>query len=126
VMQLTVRLTAASGRAQHLLEALHARKRQCLVSGDCSSAHIAADVDGANVFWYVEDWPDVAALERELSTERFTQLLALLETSVTIPTMEFRFVSAVRGLDYVSEVREARAAGDRQEPADAHRDSEGA
>ena len=107
MVQLTLRLTAASGRAHELVEALHALTRHTRRQGGCFGAHIAADVDEANAFWYWEDWEDHEALEEEMRTERFSQLLALMETSSQPPVMEFRVVAETRGLEYVSAVREA-------------------
>jgi quinol monooxygenase YgiN len=113
MVQLTVRLTAISGRAHQLIEALHTLMRQARRSGGCATAHIAADVDEANSFWYVEDWQDAAALEGDLKTERFSQLLALLETSAQPPALEFRMVGETRGLEYITAVREAAEARER-------------
>jgi len=110
---MTVRLTAASSKAHQLVEALQALKPKRLLGSGCTGAHIAADVDEANAFWYVEDWKDTAALEIELRTDRFSRLLALLETSDEFPALEFRLVSETRGLDYVAEVRKVDSVTDR-------------
>jgi quinol monooxygenase YgiN len=75
--------------------------------GGCSSAHLAADVDAANVFWYCEDWRDAEALESELRTDRFSQLLEVMETSAQPPLLEFRVLAETRGLEYVTAAREA-------------------
>ncbi len=83
MVQLTVRLTAASGRAHELIEALHALMRHSRRLRGCTDAHIAADVDEANSFWYSEDWQDEPSLAEELRTDRFSQLLSLMETSAT-------------------------------------------
>ena len=47
---------------------------------------------------------DPSSVER-LATERFSRLLALMETAAEPPTLEFRFVNETRGLDYVADVR---------------------
>ena len=107
MVQLTVRLTAASGHAHQLVDALHSLMQDGLRPGGCSHAYIAADVDAANAFWYCEDWQDVTALEGEFTSDRFSQLLALVETSVEPPILEFRLVAETRGVEYVSAVREA-------------------
>jgi quinol monooxygenase YgiN len=110
MVQLTVRLTSAAGRAHDLVGALQTLMRQARRQGGCADAHIAADVDEANTFWYVEDWPDPGALETELTSDRFSQLLALMETSAQPPALEFRMVAETRGLDYVTAAREAAEA----------------
>jgi hypothetical protein len=78
------------------------------MNGACSAAHVAADVDEPNVFWYSEDWQEVGALEAQLRTRRFSHLLALLENAPVTPLLEFRVVSEIRGLDYLAVVREGR------------------
>ena len=75
MVQLTVRLTATSGRAHQLVEALHTLMRRTRRQCGCSDAHIAADVDEADAFWYVENWENAQALEDEFRTDRFSQLL---------------------------------------------------
>ena len=113
MVQLTVRLTATSGRAHQLVEALHTRMRRTRRQSGCSDAHIAADVDEADAFWYVENWENVQALEDELRTDRFSQLLALMETSARPPLLEFRVITETRGLEYVTAVRETSALKER-------------
>jgi quinol monooxygenase YgiN len=105
LVQVTVRLTAASGRTNQLAQALQVLMREALHSDGCVGAHLAADSGDANEFWYSEDWEDGDALERELRTDRFSQLLALMETSAVPPTIEFRVVTETRGLEYVAAVR---------------------
>jgi quinol monooxygenase YgiN len=107
MVQMTVRLTATTGHAYQLVEALHALMRQTRGRGGCADAHIAADVDEANAFWYCEDWSDVQALESDMRSDRFSQLLELMETSARPPVMEFRVISGTQGLEYVTAVRDA-------------------
>jgi len=107
MVQLTVRLTAKSGRAHQLVEALYSRMRRTRRQSGCSDAHLAADIDAADDFWYLENWENVQALDDELRTDGFSQLLALIETSVRPPLLEFRVITETRGLEYVTAVREA-------------------
>ena len=105
MVQMTVRLTVPSDRAAQLVQALHALMRHVRGRRGCSDAHIAADVVDTNAFWYCEDWEDERALGEELRSDRFSDLLALMETSVTPPTLEFRRVSDTCGLEYVAAAR---------------------
>jgi quinol monooxygenase YgiN len=107
MVQLSVRLTAGAGRAHDLLEALRSLMRHSRRLRGCSDAHIAADVEQANAYWYWEDWDVVEALEAEVRNERFSQLLALMETSEHPPVLEFRVIAETRGLEYVKAAREA-------------------
>lgn len=108
MVQLTMKITAASGHAHHLVDALHVVMQLARQSSNCSGSHIAADVDEAGAFWYVEDWQDQEALRERLQSDGFSQLLALMETSVTTPSLEFRMVEESRGLDYVAAVRQVK------------------
>lgn len=107
MVQLIVRMTATAGREHDLVEALHTQMRHTRRQGGCSRAIITADVDEAHTFWYCEDWQDAARLEDELRTDRFSQLLALMETSAQPPVLEFRMIAETRGLEYVAAVRAA-------------------
>lgn len=107
MVQLTVRITAASGHAHHLVDALHVLMRRALQTRGCTRAHVAADVDVADAFWYSEDWHDPEALEERIKGDQFSQLLALMETSVVEPSLEFRTIADSRGLEYVATVRQA-------------------
>jgi len=105
MVQMTVRLTATTGRAYQLVEALRALMRQTRRHSGCADAHIAADVDDVNAFWYCEDWDSAQALESDICTDRFSQLLELMETSARAPTLEFRVIGETRGLEYVTATR---------------------
>ena len=55
---------------------------------------------------YVEEWATEADMRRRVRSERFTSLLAVIE-SAQEPLVQFDFVTMTRGLDYVAEVRNA-------------------
>jgi quinol monooxygenase YgiN len=110
MMQLTVRLTAKTGRAEPTVRALRSTMRQALLNGSCTKAHISADVNDADTLWYCEEWEDVEELESQIRSERFSQLLSLVETGAQPPLLEFRVVEPARGLEYIAAVRGAVAA----------------
>ena len=80
-------------------------KRQVQGRRGCSSVHVAADIDEAEVLWYCEEWQDLEELERYMQTDRFARMLAIVETAAQPPLIEFRVVSETRGLEYVASVR---------------------
>ena len=110
MVQLTVRLTAKTGRADPTVRALRGTMRQALLNGSCTRAHISADVNDADTFWYCEEWQDAGELESQMRSEGFSQLLSLVETGAQPPLLEFRVVEAARGLEYIAAVRGAVAA----------------
>ncbi len=75
------------------------------LGGGAAIARLTADVDDPDLLWYVEEWREAADLVAEIRTLRFARVLALMETAAEAPSLEFRFVSEVRGLDYVEEAR---------------------
>jgi quinol monooxygenase YgiN len=99
MVQLTVRLTAKTGRAEATVRVLRSIMRQALLNGSCTRAHISADVNDADTFWYCEEWEDVKQLESQIRSERFSQFLSLVETGAQPPLLEFRVVAAARGLE---------------------------
>ena len=105
MVQLLVRLQSASGHSEQLAQALQSFARRATQSTGCTGAHVAVDVGDAGVLWYCEEWVDARALEPKVCSEAFTELLALLETSVTPPFIEFRTVQESMGLDYVLAAR---------------------
>lgn len=57
---------------------------------------------------YLEEWDLEEELFTELRVERFDHLLELMECASEPPFLEFRFVSARRGLDYIESARSGR------------------
>jgi len=110
MVQLTIRLTVKTGQADSTVRALRSTMRGALLNGSCTNAHIAADVNDADTFWYSEEWQDVRELESQMRSERFSHLLSLVETGVQPPLLEFRVVETARGLEYIAAVRGLAAA----------------
>ena len=105
MVQLTVKITTTRGRAHQLIDALHMLMRRAQQARGCSGAHIAADLYEPDAIWYVEDWQDPRALDARLRSDDASQLLALIETSVKPPSLEFRMIEQSRGLDYLEAAR---------------------
>jgi hypothetical protein len=53
---------------------------------------------------YIEEWTTEPDMRRRVRSDRFTSLLAVLE-SAEDPRVQFDFVAQSRGLDYVEEAR---------------------
>jgi quinol monooxygenase YgiN len=128
MVHLRLKITAAVGQSPQLLQALHAMSRQALRHDQCAHAHICADVDEAQTFWYVEEWLGREGLERRLKAEEFAQFLALMETGATAPLLEIREMAPAMGLEYVAAIRAASddaTSSDRSRLAPAGRQGEG-
>lgn len=63
------------------------------------------EVGNETALRYVEDWQTTHDLECQIRSNRYSQLLALMETAVEQPTIEFRTVVQTQGLEYLQDVR---------------------
>ena len=61
---------------------------------------------------YVEQWFSLQDFEKQVQSERFGMLFAIMETASRAPYLEVRTVSEQRGLDYVRAVRLGAGQGD--------------
>jgi len=51
---------------------------------------------------YVEDWDDEDDFRSQFRSERFLRLLGLIETSAEPPIVEFRKISSIYGMEYIT------------------------
>jgi hypothetical protein len=61
-------------------------------------------MDSDSTVRYAEEWATEADIRRRVRSESFTSLLAVVE-SAQEPQVQFDFVTATRGLDFIAEVR---------------------
>jgi len=108
VVQLYVRLPTAESQTPDIVRALSRVMVSAQIDRGCDHVELTRDADDASVLIYVEDWEDRDHLERRIRSERFAELLGLMEACPTAPQLELRFVSEVQGLDYVASVRQTQ------------------
>jgi quinol monooxygenase YgiN len=103
MVRLSVGLNASSPRcAQDLLDAFRFVSVGTRLEPGCLGVSAWSDPDWA--LHYIEDWETEEDLRRRIRSDRFTSLLAIVE-SARDPQIQFDFVAMTRGLDYVVEVR---------------------
>jgi len=102
MVQLLVRLVASPGRVVDVVEALLAVMRPAQQARGCSFAGVYVSANDSRHVVYVEDWDDVGELRGQFGTERFRRLLELMEMAADRPDVEFRVVSDIHGLEYIS------------------------
>lgn len=98
-MKSPARLTA------ELIQALRSLMRAARPEKGFIACQIYRDAEDANLLCYEEGWQTEKDLEEQVRSPRYTRLLALMESASEQPTLEFRFVSETRGLEYVAAVR---------------------
>jgi quinol monooxygenase YgiN len=105
VVQLFLRLTAAAGQEREVTQALQTIMLPARLSRGCSRVELCTEVGQPGVLCYLEEWDVEEELLAQLRAERFGHLLELMECAVEPPLLEFRFVTAKRGLDYIESAR---------------------
>jgi quinol monooxygenase YgiN len=103
MVRLKVALNATSARsAQDLLDALRFLVMTLRFEEGCLGSNAWADPDWT--VQYVAEWATEDHIRHWVRSDGFTSLLSLIE-SAREPQVQFDFVAATRGLDFVAEVR---------------------
>ena len=105
VIQLCLTLAARPGQTDAMVRALNSVMLWARLDRAGARCQLWTKVDEPESLCYIEEWPTVEDLERQMCEEAFTRLLAVMEAAAEPPVLEFRFVSETRGLDYVAVVR---------------------
>jgi quinol monooxygenase YgiN len=104
MVRLHVALSAASERdAQSLLEACRFLMMSTRFEAGCVECSVWAEPNAT--VRYTEVWATEADMRRRVKSDHFTSLLSVVE-SATAAQVQFDFVTATRGLDYIAEIRE--------------------
>ena len=116
MVQLTVRLLVAPDRTDDIVRTL---LRVVMLPAQqvpgCHFAQVYRRADEPQRIDYVEEWDDLAGLRPQLSCERFSRLLEVVEMAAEAPEVEFRSISETHGIDYVATLR-AQLERDNVEP----------
>ena len=109
MVQLFLRLVAPAGQVRVLTQTLQTIMMPARLSRGCSRVELCAAVEQPEVLCYLEEWDAEEEFIAQLRVERFNRLLEVMECASERPFLEFRFVTARRGLDYIES---ARSGGD--------------
>jgi quinol monooxygenase YgiN len=105
VVQLFLRLIAPAGQEREVTQALQTIMLPARLARGCSRVELCAGVQQPEVLCYLEEWDEEEELFAQLRVERFSRLLEMMECASEPPFLEFRFVTARRGLDYIESAR---------------------
>ena len=89
-----------------MVDALRSVMLPARLERGCARARILRDVDAAESIDYLEEWQSPEDIQERIRSASFGHLLALMEAAPSAPSIEFRDVSGVHGLEYVAAVRE--------------------
>ena len=68
------------------------------------SCYLYQEADDGNTLCYIEEWQTHEDLDRQIRSH-FTHLLALMELSAAQPKLSLKWVTDVKGLEYLAAVR---------------------
>lgn len=91
------------------LEALRPVMLSARLDRDCLLSQVLEDPEVPGTITYIEEWPTEEAVARRVADDQFATLLALMETASSRPSLEFRVIAQVRGLEFVEAVRSRSA-----------------
>jgi quinol monooxygenase YgiN len=109
VVQLFLKLLAPAGQKREVTQALQTIMLPARLARGCSRVELCAEVEHPDVLCYLEEWDEEEELFAQLGVQRFSQLLELMECAAERPFLEFRFVSARRGLEYIALARSGKS-----------------
>ena len=105
-VRLSVSWWIAAAEARPITEALHTLMDIARSEPGCVTCSLQTRLaDGAHLI-YREEWQSEADLRREVRSSRFDKLLELMERASRQPRLRFHLPTAVRGLEYVAELRD--------------------
>jgi quinol monooxygenase YgiN len=105
VVQLFLKLVAPAGRVRAITQTLQTIMLPARLSRGCSRVELCTEVEQPDVLCYFEEWDVEEEFIDQLRAERFSRFLELMECANERPFLEFRFVTARRGLDYIESAR---------------------
>ena len=104
MVRLTVTLRPPARSVQDLVDAFRFLMVSTRLEPGCVGCSAWTEPDAS--VHYLEEWSSERAIRRRVGSDRFTSVLALLESVREPPHVQFDFVSTTRGLDYIEEVRQ--------------------
>jgi hypothetical protein len=102
---MTLRWSVPFGESRCITDALHRVMAAARAQFGCVGCSVTTHVGRHVGLEYVEEWASEDDLRRELLSDRFTSLAALMESATETPHIEFSLPTGRRGLDYVEQVR---------------------
>lgn len=104
-VSMSLRWVVPLGESRSITAALHQVMVAARTKPGCLRCAVATDVGQEVGLQYVEEWSSEELLRREVRSDRFATLAALMEHATAQPAVEFQLPDGVRGLDYAEEVR---------------------
>lgn len=105
MIELHLCLRAHSRRSQSLVAALQALARLAGLERGCLEAHVLTDSNDPRRLYYTESWDTEDNLRSMLRSKRFTHLMELMEMAAEPPSLGFRTIAEIQGLEFARQAR---------------------
>lgn len=105
MIELRLYLRTPAKRTLALRVALQALERQAQLQRGCLETHLFMESRDHRSLCYTEAWDTEENLGLMLCSEHFTRLAELMETAAEPPTLDFRTIDAIRGLEFAQQAR---------------------
>ena len=113
MIQTVLKIKIFQPRLDELIRALKSLMVSARAEHGLMDCKLYQQVENQTELCYVEDWQTADDLETQIRSNRYTRLLALMETAAELPSLEFHTVSRTQGLDYLQAIRESTGTNDR-------------
>lgn len=111
MIELHLCLQAHSRRIQSLVAALQSLARLARLERGCLEAHVFTESCDQRCLYYSEIWDGEENLRSMLRSERFTHLVALMEMAAKPPSLNFRTITEIHGLEFAWQARQDQNEG---------------
>jgi quinol monooxygenase YgiN len=111
MIELRLYLQPPPQRTESLLTALQSLARLARLARGCLEVHLFTESQDPRNLCYTEAWDTEENLCLMLCSEHFTRLAELMETAVEPPVLDFRTITAIRGLEFAQQARQGQNEG---------------
>jgi len=101
----TIRMNIPPTKRNEALGILSSVAEQCTVYAGCLGCHIYNDVQEENVLMFEERWRTEDELAQHLRSEKYHDLLLVIEMALTQPEVRFNAVSSFTGIETIEKAR---------------------
>ena len=104
----TVRMTIPRKKRDEALKILKSMAAQCEVHSGFLGCHIYEDVQEDNVLMFEEMWRNEEDLARHLRSEKYRDVLLVMEMALKQPEVRFNTVSTSEGMETIEKARSSK------------------
>ena len=104
----TIRMIIPPKRRDEALKILRSTAEQCKVHPGCLGCHIYNDVQEDNVLMFEEMWRNEEDLAQHLRSNKYRDVLLVMEMALKHPEVRFNTVSTSTGIETIEKARSSR------------------